>query len=107
MPRKVTFLKYSHTGYKFYTINHFIGSRICFIITELKLKLYSMSIQTILFSTEVHSDLQLRTELRCPERLTTSALQVSVLEHLALDIVRGVEHHQVQVHLVAPVPVPM
>ena len=40
-----------------------------------------------------------------PERLTTSALQVSVLEHLALDIVRGVEHHQVQVHLVAPVPV--
>ena len=40
-----------------------------------------------------------------PEGLTAPTLQVCILQHLTLNVMGGVENHQVQVDLVAPVPV--
>ena len=40
-----------------------------------------------------------------PEGLTTATLQVASFQHLALTVGGSVQHHQVEVHLVPPVPV--
>ena len=55
----------------------------------------------IIFSHVKH----LTINMSLPEALATATLKVSIFQHLALDIVGGVEDNQVQVHFVAAVPV--
>jgi len=54
---------------------------------------------------KVDCNLHGRRELRGPETLGAAALKVAGLEQLAVDVVPSLQDHEVQVNLVAAVPV--